>query len=341
PQLVEDNNWEFQVTVKDAQTGEAINKAEFRFINNGRSLRTVKTDNRGQYRTTIPVSYYYLIAKAKNYENADTAMYINRRNHELVLYLNPIELPEEEVLAEEIEPRELSEPIEPVDPVEIIEISIPDTAELEPQEVVEPEDPFDAIAEPSAELPEARYKQNNLVFLVDVSQSMNQGGRLDVLKASMFRLTKALRSTDKVTIISYASNAEVLIESCAGNKLDQISEAITDLEAGGMTSGGKGFKMAYVKLKESWIDGGNNQVIVVTDGAFRKADHEGIIKMAKKEQRKGSVTTVLAVKSTNYAKKVLEEITSNGGGSLVALDDFDLDQENLLDEIKKQSLKRP
>ena len=319
------------------KTGKAINKAEFRFINNGRSLRTVKTDNRGQYRTTIPVSYYYLIAKANNYENTDTAMYINRRNHELVLYLNPIELPEEEVLAEEIEPRELSEPIEPV---EIIEITIPDTAELEPQEVVEP-DPFDAVTELSAELPEDRYKQNNLVFLVDVSQSMNQGGRLDVLKASMFRLTKALRSTDKVTIISYASNAEVLIESCAGNKLDQISEAITNLEAGGMTSGGKGFKMAYVKLKESWIDGGNNQVIVVSDGAFRKADHESIIKMAKKEQRKGSVTTVLAVKSTDYAKKVLREITTNVGGSLVALDDFDLDQENLLDEIKKQSLKRP
>ena len=169
---------------------------------------------------------------------------------------------------------------------------------------------------------------------------MNQSGKLDVLKASMFRLTKALRSSDKVTIISYASNAEVLIQSCAGNRTEQISKAITSLEAGGMTSGGKGFKLAYVKLKEAWIDGGNNQVIVVTDGAFRKADHEGINKMAKKEQRRGLVTTVLAVKSTNYAKKVLGEITANGGGSLVSLDDFDLDQENLLDEIKKQSLKR-
>lgn len=330
PQTTESNNWEFELTVKNAVTGKPISKAEFRFINNGKAVRFARTNKDGQYRTKVPVAYYYLIAKANNYESSDTAMYVNRRNKELVLFLNPLKSA----------PESMSDP--DAEEIAIVQDELLEAPVLPTEEGVEsaPLDEPDVPRILSDELPEDQYKKNNLVFLVDVSQSMNQSGKLDVLKASMFRLTRALRSSDKVTIISYASNAEVLIESCAGNKTEQISKAITSLEAGGMTSGGKGFKMAYVKLKEAWIEGGNNQVIVVTDGAFRKVDHEGINKMAKKEQRKGSVTTVLAVKSTNYAKKVLGEITANGGGSLVSLDDFDLDQENLLDEIKKQSLKR-
>ena len=88
---------------------------------------------------------------------------------------------------------------------------------------------------------------------------------------------------------------------------------------------------------KSYLEDGNNQVIVATDGAFRKADHNKIVKMVKKFRHKQVRTTVIGIRSTTYASKVLKDIAESGDGSYLALDDFDEGQELLLEEIKKQS----
>lgn len=349
------DDWQFQVELRDAQTLEVLPKSRFRIIQQGIVQRDVLTNKKGQYAEEVPISYYYLIGSEEGYFSADTAMYINRRNSNLTLYLEPKEMEEveEELLAVEENEEQENPAVEEdvreektnddwsitIDQNEAAEqptaVGNEETeiSQLEEQ-VEDAEDVFEG------ELPLALYRTNNIVFLIDVSQSMAQGGKLEILKASMYRLIEALRPGDRVSIMSYAGETKVLLESCSGADKEKMIEVIKALSAGGMTAGAKGFRSAYAKLRTSWLAEGNNQVIVVSDGAFRKADNEVIKKTVRKEQRRGAITTLVAVKSTDYAEKTLRVIADEGKGSLVELEEYDRDTEALLNEIKKQSLRR-
>ena len=347
------NDWQFQVELRDAQTLEVLPKSRFRIIQQGIVQRDVLTNKKGQYTEEVPISYYYLIGSEEGYFSADTAMYINRRNSQLTLYLEPKEMEEveEELLAveEEEEKRPVEEDVREEETDDDWSITIDQngpeeqskTVQDEETEIAELEDQAEVVEDVfEGELPLALYRTNNIVFLIDVSQSMAQGGKLEILKASMYRLIEALRPGDRVSIMSYAGETKVLLESCSGADKDKMIEVIKALSAGGMTAGAKGFRSAYAKLRTSWLAEGNNQVIVVSDGAFRKADNEIIKKTVRKEQRRGAITTLVAVKSTDYAEKTLRVIADEGKGSLVELEEYDRDTEALLNEIKKQSLRR-
>jgi Ca-activated chloride channel family protein len=350
------DDWQFEVELRDAQTLEVLPKSRFRIIQQGIVQRDVLTNKKGQYSEEVPISYYYLIGSEEGYFSADTAMYINRRNSQLTLYLEPKEVEEiveEELLAVEEEQVQNQRPAEEETQNEETDddwsITIdqneqeeqPTTIENEETEIAESQEPTEDVEDVfEGELPLALYRTNNIVFLIDVSQSMAQGGKLEILKASMYRLIEALRPGDRVSIMSYAGETKVLLESCSGADKDKMIEVIKALSAGGMTAGAKGFRSAYAKLRTSWLAEGNNQVIVVSDGAFRKADNEIIKKTVRKEQRRGAITTLVAVKSTDYAEKTLRIIADEGKGSLVELEEYDRDTEALLNEIKKQSLRR-
>ncbi len=347
------DDWQFQVELRDAQTLELLPKSRFRIIQQGIVQRDVLTDKKGQYSEEVPIAYYYLIGSQKGYFSADTAMYINRRNKNLTLYLEPnAPEPKEEQTLLVLEEERLEEGENETPKVEQDDdwsINIEQNEEEEELDFTknshsgnteESVDTETSEADFEGELPLALYRPNNIVFLIDVSQSMNQSGKLEILKASMYRLIEALRPGDVVSIMSYAGETKVLLESCSGADKDKMVGVIKTLSAGGMTAGAKGFRSAYAKLRASWLMEGNNQVIVVSDGAFRKSDNEIIKKVVRKEQRKGAITTLVAVKSTDYAEKTLRIIADEGKGSLVELEEYDRDTEALLDEIKKQSLRR-
>ena len=330
------DDWLFTLIVKDKRTLEPIGKSLVEIAQNGRIQRSITTKRDGKYEEEVPIGFYYLMASAEGYQPTDSATYINWRNTYVELLLEPIaqtDLPG--IIAEIRETEEVEAVIEePETREEEIEHLLEETSSSESVE--------DPVSEPvidtSSDLPESKYRSNNLVFLVDVSQSMNQSGKLEILKSSMYRLTEALRATDKVTVIAYAREAEVRLDGVPGDRTEEIDGTIAGLTAGGMTSGGIGFRTAYAALREAWIENGNNQVIVVTDGAFRKADHASILKMARKQGNKGATTSVVAIKSTEYARKVLAEVVDFSEGDLIQLDDFRGDREKILDEIKRQSL---
>lgn len=350
------DDWLFEVELRDAKTLEPLPKSRFRIIQEGVVQRDVITNKKGQYTEEVPIAYYYLIGSQEGYLAADTAMYINRRNSRLTLYLEPQEerLDENE-LALQPEEKQIEEKKEDENPSQITEEDDEWTININPQEATEspdkpqevnevsevPEPPIEALSpDDEGELPLSLYKSNNIVFLIDVSQSMNQSGKLDILKASMYRLIEALRPGDKVSIMTYAAETTVLLEGVSGDDKAAMMKVIQGLSAGGMTAGAKGFKSAYLKLRANWLAEGNNQVIVVTDGAFRKVDNDIIQKVVRKEQKRGAITTLVAVKSTDYAEKVMNNIATEGKGSLVEIEDFDRDTDALLMEIKKQSLRR-
>lgn len=325
---------EFGATIKviNARNYEPIRQARVRLVQNGLVEQSLRTNRNGEVSLDVPIAYYLMLADHEDFFPNDTANYINRRNYYFEIALDPreIELQEDEYV-ESIEVFELT-PTE-MEVTEEVSIRI-DFKKEEPEPKEEP-----AIADTSEELPESKFGRNNIVFLVDVSHSMAQKGKMELLQASMLELTGVLRAVDQVALITYASNPETKLESTQGNQHNEIQAIVMDLEARGMTSGAKGFKAAYDMANDHMIDGGNNEVIVCTDGAFRTADNPRIMKMVKKYRRRGIKTTVVGIRSNSHASEQLTEIAQLGQGSFISLTNFDLGREMLIDEIKKQSRK--
>lgn len=335
------------IHVINAQTGKPIKEARVRIVENGRVQRDVKTDKNGDYSEQIPVGFYFVMGEAEHFTSADTTGYINRRNNYIELALVPLEAEEKVVAIEQIEPvQEIEEELAQVqeepekeedDRDEIIIIQKPEPEVFAEEPIMEPEEILEAVVVTSKVLPEDLYARNSIVFLVDVSQSMANKGKMDLLKASMLGLVEVLRSTDQVAFMTYASKAVVVIDMTKGDRKVELEKAISALEAGGMTAGLVGFKGAYKMARNHFIDGGNNQLIVATDGAFRNADRPKLVKMVAKNGKRGVKTTVIGIRSTDFAGRTLEELASNGTGSFIYVADFDASKKLLIEEVRKQS----
>src|SRR5690606_13808929 len=117
-------------------------------------------------------------------------------------------------------------------------------------------------------LPISAFKPNNLVFLVDVSTSMKKDGKLDLLKIAMVELLDVLRPVDRFSLISYSSETNVLMETESNLDRDACIAAILALEPGGGTQGAKAINKAGSVAMSHFVESGNNQIILATDGAF-------------------------------------------------------------------------
>lgn len=187
-------------------------------------------------------------------------------------------------------------------------------------------------------LPEDKYKPNNIVFLLDVSGSMNQGDKLELMKGTLKQLTKVLRPSDKITLISYADNSKILLATTSGHNKGEILTIVNELKTAGATSASKGFKTAYDILKKEQIKDGNNQVIVITDGVFNPEDQEQINSLVKKSARKRFVTSIMGVKCHPFAVRKLSDVSTFGNGSFLLIEDEN-DLNIIIDELKKRSAK--
>ncbi|RKZ61696.1 MAG: VWA domain-containing protein, partial [Gammaproteobacteria bacterium] len=107
---------------------------------------------------------------------------------------------------------------------------------------------------------------SNLVFLVDVSGSMNSPAKLGLLKSALKLLTKQMRDEDRISIVVYAGASGVVLEPVAGNQSAKITQALDSLSAGGSTNGAAGIRSAYQLAEQEFIKGGINRVILATDG---------------------------------------------------------------------------
>ena len=165
---------------------------------------------------------------------------------------------------------------------------------------------------PAAERPAA-----NLVFLVDVSGSMDQPDKLPLLKAGMKMLTDQLRDDDKVTIVVYAGAAGLVLEPTAGKDKARIKAALDRLQAGGSTAGGEGLALAYAKAKEAKIDGGINRIILATDGDFNVGvtDIEQLKDMVADARESDVSLTTLGFGEGNYNDALMEQIADVGNGN--------------------------
>ena len=165
---------------------------------------------------------------------------------------------------------------------------------------------------------------SNLVFLIDVSGSMDVENKLPLVKQSMKLLTDQLREKDKVAIVVYAGNTGLVLPATSGANIQTIKDAIDRLDAGGSTAGGEGIKLAYKIARQNFIQSGNNRVILCTDGDFNvgvssDADME---KLIEQERKSGVFLTVLGYGMGNYKDNKMQKLADKGNGNHAYIDDM-------------------
>ncbi len=183
------------------------------------------------------------------------------------------------------------------------------------------------------------YLPNNIIFLIDVSSSMEEEGRFDLLKISLYELLKPLRSVDYLSMISFDAEAELLLAPTSSIEKERIEERIRALKSGGSTNAVKGIDLALKTAYESFIEGGNNEIYLVSDGEFYlgKYNYKSRRKI-EEAAAKGIRISVLAVKSERESRKSLKEIVSLGGGELIRLERSG-DKNSILEAVKENSLR--
>ncbi|MDX2306293.1 MAG: VWA domain-containing protein [Microscillaceae bacterium] len=167
-------------------------------------------------------------------------------------------------------------------------------------------------------------KPCNLVFLVDASGSMDEPTKLPLLKKSLKLLLEKLSNQDKIAIVAYAGAAGLVLPSTSAGKKATILAALEELEAGGSTAGGEGIELAYKIAKENLIEGGNNRVILATDGDFNVgvSDDESLVKLIEEKRKDDIFLTICGFGMGNYKDQKMEMISNFGNGNYFYIDNI-------------------
>ncbi|HRD65221.1 MAG TPA: VWA domain-containing protein [Candidatus Competibacter sp.] len=179
-----------------------------------------------------------------------------------------------------------------------------------------------AIGIKGYELPKTKLPPANLVFLIDVSGSMEAPDKLDLLKPALKLLARQLRPEDKVAIAVYAGAAGVVLEPTSGGQQAKIEAALARLSAGGSTNGGAGIQLAYNLAREGFVKDGVNRVIVATDGDFNvgTVNFEALKNLVESQRKSGIALTTLGFGTGNYNDRLMEQLADAGNGNYAYID---------------------
>lgn len=172
------------------------------------------------------------------------------------------------------------------------------------------------------ELKSGKITPSNLVFLIDVSGSMNSPDKLPLLQSSFKLLVENLTAKDRVALVVYAGAAGLVLPPTPGNEKEKILDAIERLEAGGSTAGGEGILLAYKTAEENFIKKGNNRIILATDGDFNIgiSSTSELVRMIEEKREKGISLTTLGFGTGNYKDNRLEQLADKGNGNYFYID---------------------
>lgn len=295
------------VEVKNAKTLQPIHDSKIEIKEQSVTRLNLKSGKDGRTSFEVPIAYYSIHVSASGYETEVRNSYINNRNSRFTFYLNPL----------------IADPLPPIvesiqeDSIPVIPVNTETYSEF---------------------LPENLYKPNNIVFLLDISGSMAQSDKMFLMKGALSELVNLLRPVDKIALVSYADNATILLGSTGGDQKSVINSKIEELKAGGNTDGYKGFKTSFDLLTDNFIVDGNNQLFVITDGAFQPEDQKKIKKLTAKKNRKGLVTSIVGIKSSTFAQNTLQDVSNSGNGSFLQINSED-ELRTITDELKQRSAK--
>ena len=172
------------------------------------------------------------------------------------------------------------------------------------------------------EIAKQDFPASNLVFLIDVSGSMESPNKLPLLKQAFKLLVNQLREKDKVSIVVYAGAAGMVLKPTSGEHKEKIMQAINNLSAGGSTAGGAGIELAYSLAVKNFVKNGNNRVILATDGDFNVGANsdKDMEKLIEEKRKSGVFLTCLGFGMGNYKDSKLETLADKGNGNHAYID---------------------
>ena len=175
----------------------------------------------------------------------------------------------------------------------------------------------------------------NLVFLVDVSGSMDEPDKLPLVQQSLHLLTDRLTAADRIALVVYAGNSGLVLPSTSGADKATIHAAIGRLSAGGSTNGGEGIELAYKVARAQFVPDGVNRVILATDGDFNvgETSEDELVRLIERERKSGVYLTVLGVGEGDYQDATMEALADHGNGNFAYLDSIDEAKKVLVREM--------
>lgn len=290
------------VHVLNKVTREPVPGATLHFIHNNRDGVTAKTGRKGSVNVSLKIGLYYAQVNREGFAVLSDTFFLAKSVPELFFEMEPLT---EKMTAQ---PDEFAEN--------------------------QPAGPSDTSL-----LPLHLYASNNIVFLIDVSQSMSREGKIETLKKSISSLFAALRNVDKVSLITYASVPKVVMLSVNGMQKEMLEKQVEKLIPQGTTNGLRGLESAFDVARNNFIPGGNNEVIIATDGLFsenRNAEQQ-LLKLIGENAEKGIRLSVAGFGISPSASGRMRKMADAGNGSYIPVNVTDAENGFLLNEIRNQS----
>lgn len=335
------------ITVLDKMTNQPIDGAFVQLFNyNNRSFYQY-TNEKGEVKLSIQPNMYDFSIRADFYKMERTSQYL-AKDARIIFRLERIPDLDPPVVKKDSTPVVLNALPLPVPPdsskVKLVSASPKDTVVLASGigVVVKDNVPVKNQSPSGPELVngvlnEELYAPSNVVFLIDLSSSMNEPGKLDQLKAAMKILVQTLRPIDKLSIVVYAETARIMLQPTLVSNKDSLFGMIDKLKASGLTAANRGLKTAYELAASAFIPSGNNQVILATDGMFNlnKSD-EALLPMYSARPNK-IILSVVAFGNSSQAKQKLSHMADQGKGDYIEISGNSNARGALLEEIKNKS----
>lgn len=309
------NQFDLTVITIDAVTREELSKSKVSMIQDGFAVWTESTDKTGRIKKqgTIGLAYFY--AKREGYLPAEKGAFVSNDRNKVVIELKKdsvnIIIPEPEI----VQQPPVTETKQPApEPVTVVSIDDLD------------EDNFDI----------SHFAPVNVVFVLDVSSSMNQGDKMELMKYSLNQLSEMIRQQDNISIVTYASKAKVLLPPTSGQDKEAVREQVKVLRPSGMTAGGDGIKMGFEQAEKGFISGGVNHVFVITDGAFNHNNYD-YKKLIRKYAKKNIYLSVVGVLNDAKSEASMREIAQLGKGEYIPVFKLSDAQKNIRQAVRKMA----
>jgi Ca-activated chloride channel family protein len=314
-----------RVEVYDNKTKEPIANASVLLIQNGIKKAVWKTNEDGKASKDFPLGFTYFYVVKKGYNSSEKGQYVNIKDSFVTIYLDKKIINNTVFYKEEIKKDILVETKKEDNKI-IDSIVVKNEVKL----------PLDSI--PLKRFDDTHFNPVNVTFVIDISSSMRIGDRMELMKFSLLELASMLREQDKISIVSYATEADVILKPVNGVNKEQLQKVISTIKAGGMTAGGEGIKLGCKTNNHAFLVDGVNLVYIITDGAFNKSSKD-YIQSLDEYKSKGMIISVVGIQNSPTDAKNMQQVAVSGGGDYLSIQKLADAEKVLLLDIKKRTYK--
>jgi Ca-activated chloride channel homolog len=331
------NPKELTIITIDKETKERLSKSTVSLVHNGQPSGTWITGKLGLFKEKLPPGFFYFVVSHEGFLTKEAGVYVGPEISEITIPLSKdskYHPPHSDDVETEITEQDIAQKLTKLD----AEKKLNEQMLKEQLDTIAPKTVPELASISIDNFDESYFKDVNVIFVIDISSSMKNGEKMNLMKYSLNQLVSKLRPRDNMGMVTYANTADVFQTPTSGSNKESLKSSITSLKPSGMTAGGKGIKLGYKEVMKNYDPVKANMVIIITDGAFNK-DSDDYQKTVKKYAKKGIVFSVVGIETREKDAKLLQEAAAFGNGRYVPIQKLVDAHSNLTEEIRIASFK--